>query len=75
MTGSVQFMAQHSRAMATSGVLLGDCAVAQQSGMLVTAAHSCSLECREIPVSPLPVMIVKRTKAVNHFAIAMRRLY
>jgi hypothetical protein len=69
--GRGQLTAQQSRAAEASGTL-PSCAraAAQQSMLLVPLIlHSCSSECSGIPASTLPVMTVKRKRAVSHFAI------
>jgi hypothetical protein len=67
LPGSEQLRLQQSRAIETSGVLLGDCAFLQQSGMLVIRL---SPSCAPAPTAP-PSMAATRVKVVNHFRIAV----
>jgi hypothetical protein len=67
LPGSEQFKLQQSRAIETPRLLLVDCAILQQSGML---AIEPSPSCAPTPTAPLS-MAATRRKAVTHLRINM----
>src|SRR3989442_11971083 len=67
LPGSEQFRLQQSRAIETTGALLDDCALLQQSGML---AIEPSPSCAPAPTAP-PSIAAMRAKAVSHLRIVV----
>ncbi len=68
--GSVQFRAQHSRAVETWGASPFILAFSQQSD-IPDIGQSCSPECVGTPASVPPIMAARRTIVVHHFIITM----
>jgi hypothetical protein len=65
-----QFVAQHKRAAATSGVCFWASAFSQQS-ISAPMLHSCSFECRGIPAATLDATVRISRRFVSFFNIVI----